>query len=218
MATEIKIDTSDGPEVLTAARNMLNELLSESAGPVVAQGNAPVGGEEVAQQEVVAEEPAVDAVEEGAASSDGGRIDPNGVPFDGMFCGQAAKPFYASGKRSGQWKKRQGVDDGDYDRWYAAELAKVAPPESEEPTVDTAGAFAGAAQGAAEPPAPTDCGAFMGWAAAKQAAGKLTQDDIGAAYMQAEVQVADLFPPNDEVTVAARVAKLHQLLVAKAGA
>lgn len=157
--------------------------------------------------------------------------DQHGVAFSVHYCAQAEDPFYSSGKRSGQWKKKRGVSDNDYDDWYAEELAEVRhaggteehltrDEDSHAPTpVNTAGAFGGqATQQAPATPAPETTGEFMGWVSEKQAGGRLTQADIQAAYDHARVQVTDLFPPNDAATVAGRVRQLYDLLAPKAGA
>lgn len=217
--TQLIIDTSDDPAVIRAARNMLNELLGEAALVVV-------------RDELVGKQ--IDDEGAGAAST-GTRVrpipatkpdtrkDPQGVIFDPEFCGEATEPFYGSGKRAGQWKKKRGVGEAEYDAWYATQLAALAAGNtaSEDEQINTAGAFGGGGEDSSQPagdPAPEDCGAFMGWVSAKQAAGLLTQDDIGDAYVQASVQVTDLFPPNDEDTVKQNVATLYQILVVKAGA
>lgn len=151
-------------------------------------------------------------------------VDLNGVAFNAEFCSTAKDPFYKSGnKRAGQWKKRQGVEEAAYDTWYAASL-DAAPTTASTPAIDTpintADAFGNATTTPQESaaPVPSDCGSFMGWVSAKQAAQLLTQEEIGAAYKQAGVEVMDLFPPNDISTVAGRVASLYNILVAKAGA
>ena len=165
----------------------------------------------------------VDKTAAGGEAEQPAQVDTKKVPFNAEFCGNAAKPFYASGPRNGQWKKRQGVDDAAYDAWYTEQtallLAQTAGGDDDEP-VNTAGAFGtGDDSGAAQAePAPTDCGGFMGWVSAQQAANLLTQDDIGEAYKAVGVAVTDLFPPNDEATVAGHVAKLYQFLLAKVGA
>jgi len=151
--------------------------------------------------------------------------DTKGVPFDSHFCGQAKEPYYGSGKRAGQWKKRKGVDDGAYDAWYADELAKIDEFSDEEETpVNTAGAFAPApAAGAATPPppaasdAPKDTGSFMGWVSEKQAAGALTQEQVNAAWAEAGVEMGDLFNKAPE-EVATNIKKVYDVLVAKVGA
>ena len=61
-----------------------------------------------------------------AADSSPDGVDHNGVEKNAEFCGNAASPFYGSGKRKGQWKKRQGVADEAYDEWYAEERAGCA--------------------------------------------------------------------------------------------
>lgn len=155
-----------------------------------------------------------------AASSS--QVDTKGVPFNPEFCGQSEQPFYASGKNSGQWKKRRGVDEAAYDEWYAGELAKITastPEKSEddhEPEpVNTAGAFVTQQQPVATP-APTDMGGFMSWVSEQQAAGKLTQDDVQNAYAQANLKITDLFPPNDQATIADGIALLFNILCAVA--
>ncbi len=174
---------------------------------------------------------AADGAETSATSPAGASAptDTKGVPFDAEYCGQAKEPFYGSGKRSGQWKKRKGVDEADYDEWYAGELAKLqAGPASQtqaevgeddhqpEP-VNSAAAF-GSAEQQAPANAPQDTGAFMGWVSEKQAAGLLNQADVLAAYQQYGVQVTDLFPPNDAATIAKNIGLLYGVLSAKAGA
>lgn len=128
------------------------------------------------------------------------KVDDKGVAFNPAFCGKAAQPFYTSGKRSGQWKKLKGVSEEDYDAWYAANLANVAPAASPEPApINTAGAFGGQQQQPApvQSDAPTDIGSFMGWVSEKQAAGALTQDAINAAWIEAGVEMVDLFNKTD---------------------
>lgn len=167
-----------------------------------------------------------DTAEAAASAGNDAPRDTKGVPFDSHFCGQAKEPYYGSGKRAGQWKKRKGVDDAAYDTWYAEELAKLAPPagQQEDAPVNTAGAFAPTpAAGSATPPppaasdAPKDTGSFMGWVSEKQAAGALTQDQVNAAWAEAGVEMADLFNKAPE-EVAANIKKVYDVLAAKVGA
>jgi hypothetical protein len=148
------------------------------------------------------------------------QIDGKGVAFHAAFCGISAKPFYETGKTSGQWKKRRGVDQAAYDAWYAEQLPTQTA--ADPAPVDTAGAFPTTDTPPTEPEhthAPTTCGEYMGWVSAKQAAELLTQDDVNAAYATVGLQgVADLFPPNSDQVVADRVLQLHRELVSKAGA
>ncbi len=137
---------------------------------------------------------------------DTGKVDPKGVPFDGNFCANATDPFYKSGKNEGQWKKKKGVDQAAYDDWYAAMLSQVeTEPEVDEPAYDenydTSAAFGApvetqTAETAGD--APQDVGELMGWIAEQQTAGNLDQDKIGYAYLQAGVQVTDLFAGSEE--------------------
>ena len=163
------------------------------------------------------------------------RVDPNGVPFNPEFCAEAKVPFYASGQHKGRWKKRKGVSEDEYTGWYVTTLSSLLEnpehlastrPRGDGP-VDTAGAFSNAATEAAPAgagieftannaealrSAPQTCGDFMGWVSNQQVAGILTQDDIAAAYTAAGVGVTDLFPPNDDQTVAGHIAKLYHHL------
>lgn len=163
----------------------------------------------------------------GATDQGNAPRDQKGVAFNVHYCGEAQDPFYSSGKRSGQWKKKRGVSDKDYDDWYAEELDalqghnQAADEDSHQPgPVNTAGAFGGGQthQQNNAPAAPQDTGEFMGWVSEKQAGGLITQDDIQQAYNQAGVQVTDLFPPNDPQTIAGRIRQLYDLLAPKAGA
>lgn len=125
-------------------------------------------------------------------------VDEKGVAKDPNFCGTAAVPFYASGKRAGQWKKRQGVDDAVYDAWYEAALARLEPADDadEEPQeVNTAAAFGGKPAEAPKARTFSNAGEFMAWVSEQQTAGHLSQADIDAAYRQTGVQVQDLFNP-----------------------
>jgi hypothetical protein len=164
----------------------------------------------------------------GAAAGNSAPRDQHGVAFNEHYCSEAQEPFYSSGKRSGQWKKKRGVSDQDYDDWYAEELAELQGGQADTPRgeddhqpsqVNSAAAFGngGQEQQRQGGPAPQDTGSFMGWVSEKQAAGLLTQADIQEAYTQTGLQVPDLFPPNDPQTVANNIGKLHGLLAPKAG-
>lgn len=146
------------------------------------------------------------------------RVDTNGVPFSDEFCGEAKVPFYASGPHKGQWKKRKGVSEEDYNSWYANALTAAGnnPAATKEDTpLDTAGAFGNnqnAATDQVKAAAPKDCGEFMGWVSGQQAAGLLNQIDITDAYATLNLQVTDLFPPNDAATISRNVANLYAVL------
>lgn len=145
-------------------------------------------------------------------------VDMHGVAKNPAFCANAKDPFYATGKRSGQWKKRQGVDEGAYDAWYANELdalpaAHEQDATPDEPAVDASAAFQppAAQTPAQDPGVPTTCGDFMGWAAAQQAAGRFTSVEVGAAYATAGIEVSDLFQ-GEPADIAQRVATLYYIL------
>lgn len=156
-----------------------------------------------------------------AGAGDASKVDCKGVAFDPNFCGVASDPFYGSGKREGQWKKKRGLSEEEYDEWYAGQLAaapqKEAPPSDPAP-VNPGAAFAGQRNNPPVNNGPQDTGAFMGWISEKQTAGLLTQDDVQAAYAQAGVQVTDLFPPNDGAAIAEKLGALYGILSQKAGA
>lgn len=128
-------------------------------------------------------------------------LDEKGVPFNAEFCGKAAKPFYGSGKKKGQWKKRQGVDEDAYDEWYAGELLGAGVVEDEEPAddtpIETASAFGGQTAAEEQPSgdAPKDAGELMAWVAEMQAGGHLEATSVQTAYANAGVSPADLFNP-----------------------
>ena len=149
-----------------------------------------------------------------------GKIDENKVEFNSEFCGQAKIPFYASGKKSGQWKRRGGVDEAAYDEWYAGELAKVREgtvlTRDELDDLQVAAAFGGQPDTTAVT-VPKTCGEFMGWVSEMQVAGHLTQEDVNAAYQTEGLEVMCLFPPNTDAQVKERCAALHKILAVRAG-
>lgn len=72
------------------------------------------------------------------AKASGKSVDEKGVGYDPEYCADAAKPFYSSGARKGQWKKRggkSGPTEEAYDNWYADQLlgAKVEDTEQSDP-------------------------------------------------------------------------------------
>lgn len=142
--------------------------------------------------------------------------DPNGVAFNVELCANAAKPFYASGKRTGQWKKRQGVEDDEYEGWYANELANLTPAASDdggESNINTADAFGGQGDTAA-PAIPHDAGTLMAWVSEMQSAGRVTQEMVNAAYTQAGTAMTDIFegPGKTPDVIAGRVGEIHNIL------
>lgn len=65
-----------------------------------------------------------------SAGTSGG-VDMKGVVFIPAVCGEAEKPFYASGPRQGQWKKKRGITDENYDVVYNNALAQVSTQTSQ---------------------------------------------------------------------------------------
>ena len=137
-------------------------------------------------------------------------LDEKGVGFNPAFCSKAAVPFNQTGKKKGQWKRRQGVAEAAYDAWHAASLAAVVPgavtsAETTTEDVNTAAAFTPAGQNTAPVTGGltfTDAGAFMSWLSEQQAANLLTSIDIDGAYPATQSEMADLFnPATSKVTV-----------------
>lgn len=210
------------------------ELFSLAAGPAQTAGDELI--DELDQNVPAAQTAPVSTLAPAPAAQTS--VDMKGVQFDPEMCAKAKDPFYGSGARQGQWKKRHGVDMDDYDAWYSGELAankemaagaeNVASPAPAP--VNTQNAFAAPAQTVAAPaataapapvaePPPADCGSFMAWVSKKQAAGLLSQEDISNAYQKAGVQdVMQLFPPTPPETVKQNVQNLYQLLAENAGA
>lgn len=139
------------------------------------------------------------------SAPDASRVDHKGVAFNSAYCGNAADPFYGTGKRKGQWKKRKGVDDADYDAWYTA--------QTEPAAVNTAGAFA---LGVASVPAavvPKNGGELMAFISEGQAAGRFDQSTVTAAYAQAGVaDFMEIFPPADPATIAQKISAIYNAL------
>jgi hypothetical protein len=236
----LTIDTNDDTKVLRACRNMLAELIDElptdaEAGGLrtaiaevtadlrVATADTPADVEEaydgVGRQVVSGDiTPAADAVAVPPAVLPDQPEDHNGVPRDDDYCANAADPFYGSGPRKGQWKKRRGVADDTYDAWYASQCPATAVTTTTPAPVDSAAAFGAAPTIETAAPAPTDLGGLMAWLAAKQAAGLLSQQEIGQAYVDNGVEITDLLPPATAEAVKANVAKLYVAISAVAGA
>lgn len=123
-------------------------------------------------------------------------VDRNGVTFDPEYCGKAKDPFYESGPREGQWKKRKGVDDAIYDNWYRARLALTTEPT--KTSVNTHNAFAAPQQ--IQRPIPGNVGELMGWISEMQGAGRLTQEIVDNTFKSLNLDIGALFnKPEQEV-------------------
>lgn len=116
-------------------------------------------------------------------------VDEKGVPFNPELCSKAAIPFYGSGKKKGQWKKRQGVDEDAYDEWYAEALlgAKVETVEDTAATETTSDSNVAANAFGNQPVTtnenvPQDAGQLMKWVSEQQAAGNINQQQVTDAY------------------------------------
>lgn len=231
MSETISLTIPNSPVACSAAAEFFKRLALGTqyvAGSVVADPNVVMGSAGVESAGNTDDDSIPPPGEHGHAGD--ARVDTKGVAFNADFCGNAAEPFYGTGPRAGQWKKRKGVDDAAYDKWYEDALLALAPAgtltETSEdddtpPPVNTGAAFSSttpAAGGApAGKPAPQTAGEFMAWVSEKQAGGSLSQAQIQAAYGMAGVQVADLFTP-DAAAVATHVGNLYAILSSQVGA
>lgn len=204
---------------------------ADAIGDMVERGLGGIPGRTLTGADVTAESFAEVTGQDAGSNENGGfnqdeldesdnlaKRDPKGVAFNVEMCANASKPFYASGKRTDQWKKRQGVGDDEYEGWYANELANLAPAESDdggESNVNTAAAFGGqGSSDAVEPVIPHDAGSLMAWVAEMQSAGRLTQEMVNAAYTQAGIAMTDIFegPGKTPDVIAGRVGEIHNIL------
>lgn len=152
-----------------------------------------------------------------------GTVDEKGVTFNADMCGKAAKPFYASGKTAGQWKKRQGVDEADYNAWYAGELAKATPATAEVEVEQEQTFDAGSVWGQTKPQQEAACvkvtnvGELFTWISEMQAAGYFTTVDVDQAYAFNDLDMGKLWSatPDEQAKM---VAALFNTLSAKVAA
>lgn len=153
-------------------------------------------------------------------AADSLRVDMHGVRFDDRYCAEAEEPFYTTGKQKGQWKKRRGVEENEYSNWYESQrpAAPVATPMEPAPlpVTNVAAAF-GAHVAPVARPLPANAGELMTWCAELQAAGRLTQPDITAAYADLGLALFDIFEPVAADLISERIGKLYAILSAKAG-
>jgi hypothetical protein len=141
------------------------------------------------------------------------RVDPNGVLFDEKYCGEAALPFYTSGKQKGQWKKRKGLEESVYDEWYAGELPSICdePQERDEPEPNananaTANAFKKEPVVKAE--APKNFGELMAWFASQQTAGNYDAHHLEKAFIALKLTTLDLV----QDTTGEKIAQVYEYL------
>lgn len=158
------------------------DVARETSPTVDEQAAADMGNANRADQYVT------HAQKEGLAHA-ASETDEKGVPFNGEFCGKAAIPFYGSGKKKGQWKKRQGVDEDAYDEWYADALlgARIEEEPEEQATEATsdsnvAANVFGSQMATPDENVPQDAGQLMKWVSEQQAAGNITQQQVTGAY------------------------------------
>lgn len=148
------------------------------------------------------------AEDEPAASDESTEVDEKGVAFNREFCAKAAQPFYGSGKKKGQWKKRQGVDEDAYDEWYAGEL--LADKIEDAPQTNHAANTFGKKQEQPQSDAPQSLGDLMTWVSEQQTAGRLEINDLNSAYADLRLPMDALI--NPEHPVQDNIAAVHKYL------
>lgn len=225
----ISLTIPNDPACIAAASAFFNALqgASRTAAPAGFTVGAPEWAPDEADDELPEGQAGAGVVVSGTGSA---KLDTRGVPYHADYCANAADPFYGSGKRQGQWKKRKGVSDEAYDAWYEERLLDLAPKGTVKETGedDHAGGVANAAaafgaggaaakQTTGAAAAPKTAGEFMAWVSEQQAAGVLTQANIQAAYAMAGLAIADLFG-SDVGLVARNVSTLYQILASQVGA
>lgn len=248
MAT-ITFDTNDSERVLIQLRTLIDTLLSarnpdpkpcvvEDARPVIEQTFA-LSTDEIIPEAFEPPAPRQNQITITPETTNADRpdVDLKGVRFNDTFCGKAKEPFYGSTKRKGQWKKRQGVDLGEYDNWYASELEKISGPTNDtNPVVDTSSAFkpndtsmntASAftpgqtqPQQSAQQEIITDFTQLYSWISTQQKKNIITQLDVGQAYINAGLNdasqaVQDMLRYQSEAPEKAQelVARIHTALL-----
>lgn len=211
--------------VVTGASTTAVEVLKSDAAADVEEYNASetvklndsaAGQSESQSVDPVTEETHVQETAQHGAG-DVPSVDKNGVPPNWSYCAKAAKPFYASGKMAGQWKKGTKVSQEDYDQWYTAARADAAAQHpantATQADYDTSNAFAANTEQVTAPAVPNGIGEFIKWTSEMQTAGVLTQADITEAYTVLGLAQKDISPiePNAQVNITS----LHSVLSAK---
>jgi len=142
------------------------------------------------------------------------RVDKNGVVFNPDFCAVAQEPFYTSGKREGQWKKRRAVSDDAYDEWYAGERFGSQIVEEAETSAEQ---VFGKPVLEADESIPQDAGELMQYVSEQQAAGALTQQDVTDAYFSLGLGFDAIMNPAGDIAENCRKIYLRLKEVAQNG-
>ena len=162
---------------------------TEETGPLT--NETQVGGTPISLKEIV------DAGVTGLTQvPDAAKVDTKGVEFDPDYCANAVKPYYETGAQTGQWKKKRGVTDEAYNAWYFDQLTQqgVDAPATDqfEADINVGAAFqqsnaAETTQTAATIECPADAGEYMVWVSELQAAGRISEEQLNAAYAEADI-------------------------------
>lgn len=216
MPIEIHVTANTAAE----AREHLRELLGDTEAPVTTTVQEPPrealdrNNGSSAHPDVASSAPPSDTEEKDSPDSDV-RVDEHGVAFNPNYCGEAKDPFYGSGKRKGQWKKRKGVDDVEYDAWYDSVRPDAGQPteptpDQQESTVDPRAAFGSQTQAPAPASTgyPTDIGGFTAWTSERMAASQITQTHVDRAFKDCGLGYHDIMPGAPDA--AAGIAKVCQ--------
>jgi hypothetical protein len=188
------------------------------------QAAAPVGSQQAESAHIGLDQAAANEYEadedENGPDVSSGKVDEKGVPFNPQLCSKAAEPFYATGKEKGQWKCKKGMRD-QYDAWYAeafAAVTTVTKTDAPQVDVDVSKVWsATAAPADTGPKAPSNTGELFAWIAEMQAAGRVAQADVDAAYGTNNLTGSQLWTA-DAATQALMVTALFDTLSIKANA
>lgn len=172
-------------ESLDAGVNATEEIVEDFVDPG-ASTEGGLFGEEPTKEET---EPQIDK------ATGEVKLDHSGVPYNEAMCSSGKQPFFTTGKETGQWKKKRGVDEAVFKAWYTVQLADIAGnPQTTTATTETtpsaAAAFGDTPKG--DGPEINNLGSLMTWVSEMQGAGMLTHDQVDQAYATCGTSLVDV--------------------------
>lgn len=151
------------------------------------------------------------------------QYDTKGVPFNRDLCAISKEPFYSSGPRAGQWKKRKGVGEDRYENWYrdAQSQLTTAPNAMAHANSSTAaqvfakGTGATAPTETAAPPPTAGPGHLFKWLTGLQTSGQITREGVDASWRKAGLTMTDLLPPTTPAAIEQNLVALYRAIQAE---
>jgi len=135
---EVKLDASKAIEQVADAQIPVDQLSNTSAAEDMAGQDDDAGKSEQSTAELGAGGAHVAPGTHPSQDSTGKWLtDHNGVVHIPAVCGNAEKPFYASGPTKGQWKRKVGVTEENYAAVYANALSQVGSQQAASTTNQT---------------------------------------------------------------------------------